>query len=487
MALIILGIVLVIGLITGYAMRPKSLAHNALPDAAGKREKAIIALVVFVLIIACTWPMSVDPNWNDDPGRPYHKQFAEMAEAILDGRIYFDIEPSPELLAMENPYDTALREELGISYPWDHAFYNGRFYMYFGIVPVFLLFLPFLLITGTALPSYVATQIFVAFAIIGVFYLFRMLAKAFFKELSFGIYLLLSTTFSLISVCYAVAEPALYCTAISAALCLELWSLAFFVRAVWVEQEENRQILFAGLGAVLGALTFGCRPTIALANILVIPMLITFLRQKKLSFKLAGKLVLAALPYVVVAILLMVYNYVRFGSPFEFGQSYQLTITDQTAYASGGVRLDLVYTVKKFVSSFIKVNALTAAFPYVQPGGAFANFPILLLMFLICIPKVFLAIKEKKQLLFVITVCLLPVLITVYSLMWSPILLERYHMDIYFLMGIACYINTGIVYTCAADTGKQKKINYAVSALSVLSIGQVLLYLCSFDFVNYIV
>ena len=111
---------------------------------------------------------------------------------------------------------------------------------------------------------------------------------------------------------------------------MEIWSLYFFFRAVYAEQKENRQILLAGIGALFGALAFGCRPPIALVNIIVVPLLYVFLRQRKFSARLLGKLALAAMPYFVIGAALMYYNYIRFGNPFEFGQTYQLTVADQT-------------------------------------------------------------------------------------------------------------------------------------------------------------
>ena len=63
-----------------------------------------------------------------------------------------------------------------------------------------------------------------------------------------------------------------------------------------METKENKQILLAFFGALFGALAFGCRPTIALGNLLVLPMLITYLKEKKITGKLVGKLALAASP-----------------------------------------------------------------------------------------------------------------------------------------------------------------------------------------------
>jgi hypothetical protein len=50
------------------------------------------------------------------------------------------------------------------------------------------------------------------------------------------------------------------------------------VKAVWGTKDENRAILLAFVGALLGALAFGCRPSIALGNLMVIPCLAVFLQ-----------------------------------------------------------------------------------------------------------------------------------------------------------------------------------------------------------------
>lgn len=115
---------------------------------------------------------------------PGHRdQYERMAQSILNGHLYLEYEDvDPRLSEMENPYDPQARKELGIYYHWDHAFYNGKYYMYFGIVPVFLLFLPYQLLTGNALTTYKATQIFTVGTILAIFALFDFLRKNFFLK-----------------------------------------------------------------------------------------------------------------------------------------------------------------------------------------------------------------------------------------------------------------------------------------------------------------
>ena len=180
-------------------------------------KKALLTVAVALLTaVICLLPMGEFPLWNgEDPG--HRNQYELMTEAILDGRLHLEYGSEAALEKLENPYDPKEREQAGVSFPWDHAYYKGHYYMYFGVVPVFLAFLPFHLLTGQTLLTFHATQLFAAAAIAGLFCLFRRLARRFFPQLPMAVYLALAAAFSMMSVFYATAEPALYCTAITAA------------------------------------------------------------------------------------------------------------------------------------------------------------------------------------------------------------------------------------------------------------------------------
>lgn len=447
-----------------FAFRPKSLLHAFTVENTTLYKTLCSGLVAIITIAACVLPMGRLPLWNGEiPG--HRNQYELMAEAILDGRIDFAYGDEDALSQLENPYDPEERKEAGVQFHWDHAYYDGHYYMYFGIVPVFLAFLPYRILTGTSLATYHAVQMFAALTIVGIFVLFHLLAKRFFKKLPYSVYLALSVAFSVMSVWYSTAQPTLYCTPITCAIALEIWSLYFFIRAVWGEQRENRQILFACIGAVLGALAFGCRPPIAIANILVIPMLIVFLKQRKVTLKLLGKLLLAALPYVIVAVALMLYNYVRFDNPFEFGQAYQLTVADQSQYRITLDGATILRIINDTISNFFEVGTIQAAFPFVQTSSVFFNFPILLLCMGVFKSAVLKNMQQTKLLPLVIGLFATVLIITAMDIMWTPYLLERYRMDIYFLMGIACFIVIGLWYNSC--TAKQR--TYLSSGAVILS------------------
>ncbi len=434
-------------------------------------QKLLIVFVAVITFMLCILPMSKLPIWNgEDPG--HRNQYELMAEAILEGRIHLAYGDEGELELLKNPYDPAEREEAGVVYHWDHAYYNGHYYMYFGIVPVFLTFLPYRIVTGHALTTYHATQIFTVAIVIGIFVLFRMLSKLFFKKLDILPYLSLSVAFSVMSVWYAAARPALYCTAITAGIALELWSIYFFVRAVYCDGTENRKILFAAVGALLGALVFGCRPTIGLANIVVLPLLFVFLRERKITAKLIGKLALAALPYFVVAACLMTYNYVRFDNPFEFGQAYQLTVTDQSSYNMSIGLYEIFRIVNDTISNFFAYSGMDSVFPYLRASSVFMNFPILMLSVFIIHPLVYKKLLSTKTSYFVGGLAVSVLIITAADILWSPYFTERYRMDMYFLMAIACFVILGFLY----DGASHKRImNIVIVGFSVLTVASSLL------------
>lgn len=468
-------------LVTLLCIRSKSRIHIETMEIFGKAKKRIILIIMVFTILICTVPMGLCPIWNGEiPGS--RNQYELMAEAILERHLYIDYQDvDPRLLEMDNPYDPEARRELDVKYYWDHAFYNGHYYMYFGIVPVFLLFLPYRIITGTSLVTFHATQIFVAVFICGVFATFYILSRKFFEKITFVMYLFLASAFSIMSIWYSIDAPALYCTAITSALCMEIWSLFFFIKAVWVEEDEKISILYAFLGSLLGALAFGCRPPVALANLLVIPMVAEYIRKREINLGLLKQLAFAATPYIIVGLLLMLYNYVRFDNPFEFGQAYQLTNTDQSIYRI--LQFDVVKIINGVLQNYISYQPIRNEFPYISFNGALVNFPILLFTMIGLWGGVGIReeLTRKHLRYFVGGLIVLPLLITVVDVLWAPYLMERYRMDIYWLMGVVCFIVIGF-YSNNLTGLSQRRFSRSICVWALITVCTCfLLFLVPFD------
>lgn len=439
-----------------FSLRPNAKLHNMTIATIDRRKQVIIFFVMLATCLLCTLPMRLSPFWNGEIPEQ-RNQYETMAEAILDGHIYLDIDVDPLLLEMDNPYNPQARLDLDVEYQWDTAYYDGNYYMYFGVVPVFLVFLPYLFITGASLTTYHATQIFVAFFICGIFAAFYQAAKTFFGDMSYGLYLSLSVAFSMMGIWYSVDAPALYCTAITSALCMEIWSLYFFMKAVWVVQEQKKTILYAFFGSLFGALAFGCRPPVALANLFVIPMLVVYLRNRKIDFKLIKQLLIAASPYIVIGALLMWYNYARFENPFEFGQAYQLTTADQTSYGSFFDRFNWLSALNGVLYNFMAASSFSWAFPYFTYNGIMINFPILWFTLIGLAPEsVRKNIKEKRMSFFLLTLMVIPIVITIMDTVWSPFLTERYRMDMYWIMGVLCFFVIGFYFVHLSEKARKR-------------------------------
>jgi hypothetical protein len=390
----------------------------------------VICITCAAIILAASWVMGICPIYNGEV-ETQRNQYELMAKALLQGHLYLDLPVDQNLLSLDNPYDPVEREASGFDYYWDHALYNGRYYMYFGVVPVLVVFLPWLAITGASLTTYHATQLFVAAFVIGLFTLFRMLARRFFPDMSFGLYLFASASSSICSIWYIAAAPALYCTAIAAGIAFMIWAVILMLSAAFPLQETSTssRVVKVFFGCLCGALVFGCRPPIGLAGIVLLPLLWRAYRDMRGAQCRVGTVVSAVLPYLVVAIFLCLYNYARFDNPFEFGQSYQLTVTDQR---------DLSFT--DIFNLSVTLPGLWSYFFQVQKG-VFMMFPTL---FVGCVLACVFGIGEKNAargirplLIAAIIAC---VAVVSFDCAWSPYIILRYRSDLYWLVCVVAYV-----------------------------------------------
>lgn len=473
-------------ILLGWALwvtRPSSCIHAyQIVNVTTSKRFIIKPSVCILTILTCTLPMNLSPIWNGEIA-DYRDQYEKIATSFLHGHLYFEEEVNPRLQAMDNPYDYNARVEQGVhEYHWDHAYYKDHLYMYFGVVPAITLFVPYLYLTGSSLTTYHATQIYVAFFILGIFLLFHLLARLFFRTLSLLVYLSLSVAFSVISVVYIVATPAMYCTAQSAALCFMLWGLFFYVKAVWDVKTENQTIIWASLGAICGALAFGCRPTIALANIVALPLAIVFFRKQGLTIRKLLHFSIILLPYLVIGMALMWYNNARFENPLEFGQSYQLTIADQSLYGKGSSHLcwNNIWSNLSFCLFAIPSNLNPVLF------GVFVSYPILWL-FVYEISKHNVIIQLIKHHLsgFVFISIIMVLFIIIAIAFFSPFPLPRYRLDFMWLLSITAYIVLGIVYRTEIHRNRFSYLIFVFSLFSILACVRQFFYPHDLNFSEY--
>ena len=344
-------------------------------------------------------------------------KYTELTHSLEQGKEWINTDVGERLLTLENPYDVAQRIESGVN-KWDYAYYNGKVYVYFGVVPVWLTYLPYYMITGEDLPHIAAYTIFLMLLIVGAFMLMSVLIKKYCKKLPLKLYYLFLVTFALgIGTMIFVKRLSIYNMPIMAGVCLTLWGLYF-----WISSEKksgHNTIWKVSLGALCMGLVAGCRPQLLLGSLLAFPIFGEKLKEMFANFRKKTNvkesvlfLISFCIPYLIVAALLMKYNYDRFDSPFNFGAAYNLTTNDMPYRGVHIARM-----ISGVWSMLFELPRIQLEFPYLKTtwldtlyqgitiqekgiGGIFMTNIILLPLFLLyhCRKK----LQEKKLMLFAV-------------------------------------------------------------------------------------
>lgn len=434
-----------------YSLYPKSKVYNIHFGEKFSRKKESIVLCMILCITFSLVFANINPQYYY---RNYKTMYHELAEALLDGHVYLNEEPAGALEKMENPYDTRLRDkvisEAGETWRLDRAYYKGKYYVYFGVVPVLLLFMPYYALTGMHLSITAAVSIFGCFYVIGCFALLYQIFKRYFSNTPFVIFLLSCVMLIFCSgMFYAFRGPAFYGLPILAAAAFAVWGLWFWYGA---EDEKGHKLKWSKVmcGSLCIALTAGCRPqflTIAFASLFIFK---DYIFNKKYLLSKEGVRFLNAwmCPALLVAIGVMYYNFIRFGSPLDFGANYNLTSNDMTHRGWHWDRTLL--GVYMYLFDPTKINAvfpfildsimpIDRAIPYTNYmgvtivegnfGGIIFNHPILILPFAAVQLKKYCKNVYKMILFFTISALLIVVVDTQMSG-----LVGRYLMDFGWLL-----------------------------------------------------
>ena len=321
-------------------------------------------------------------------------QYGALAHSLLNGRLDLEKDPPAAMADLVNPYDTAARQAAAPDALWDVAYYNGRYYVYFGIVPCLLFQLPFELLTGVQdLPPSLPMILLAWLYIFAVFGFVKQAVRRWFPKASAAAYLLCAAgAASGSQIFYLLHRPSVYEYAILCGATFVLWALWQWMAAANTPvQKRGRLLLHLALGSLCMALVAGCRPPMVLFAALALPILWPrYITQRRLCTRQgAGECAAFLLPVVLVAAGLMWYNAARFGSPFDFGANYNLTSNDMTrrGFAVGRV-------APAVVSFLFGIPGVQTVFPYLTAtkmqtnyfgltitelyyGGAFACLPLL--------------------------------------------------------------------------------------------------------------
>jgi len=265
----------------------------------------------------------------------------ELVDAFEKGQVSLLDEPDEGIEEMENPYDWSQRNQTGLNFAWDHVYYNGKYYSYYGIAPVILLYMPYHLITG----YYCSTNLSIMlFSIIGMVFLtmaYSQFLKKWFRDTPAGI-AIAGHIIIMVSngIWYSVGRNIFYEISISSGFMFVAMGV-YFLLSSNVVGEGRISVVRTFLSSLFLAMAVLCRPTLAVYCICAC-IYFAYGFFKKDNIVLEGSeaaskpvkkslfLICAVVPFVILGGFQMWYNYVRFGSPLDFGIQYSLTINDFT-------------------------------------------------------------------------------------------------------------------------------------------------------------
>lgn len=370
-----------------YVFRPKSSIYQCFIISRPRKSKAIIiATVAIEIVLVSSYLLygsnlvgvaTKDYNWGSwdgisvantfEVGGDNAQQYAELAKAMTEGHLYLNEEPPQWLQEMEDPYDKGLRDEAqketGEPYLFDVAYYDGHYYVYFGVVPVLVFYLPFYAITGANFPTAIGVLIAAIAFIVGCSALLDRFARYHFKQVSLGLYLLLQIPLVMCSgMLYLVKFPTFYSLPIMLGLAFSVWGLYFWMRG----RLSDNACRWYVLGSLCMALVAGCRPQLLVLSLLAFPLFWRTFITKKHLFTPRGAREFCCLlfPYFIIAAGIMWYNHARFGSYFDFGANYNLTVNDMTKRGAVFGRF-----APAFFAYFLQSPATTGVFPFLQAAG----------------------------------------------------------------------------------------------------------------------
>lgn len=409
-----------------------------------------------------------------------HNQYDHLAQAILeDGRLYIDNGDVPDFLKkMENPYDTTARQYAqalsGERYRWDVAFFNGHYYVYFGIVPLLLFYLPFRAVFHSPFPTAIGIILVAVVFCIGVFKLLGYFCKKYFKNISTGAYILLSlATVNFGGAMFLVKRPDFYSLPIICSLAFVVWGLFFWLTGRDAEKKQNLRFL---LGSLCCALAVGCRPQSILMSITALPIFLQYFFKNKyiLSKKGVKNIVALALPFMVVGGGIMYYNLIRFGSPFDFGSGYNLTTNDVSKRGFDWDRTGLgiftyLFQPPRFIARFPFIKHTDISTAYVGKtifeycfGGLITSTPVLWSLF--CLPSAKAYLKEKRLYSLTITLLCVAIAIVVVNTQAGG-LLQRYFSDFGYIFILAA----SLIIFSLLDNLKSAESNKTANTLLLIS------------------
>jgi len=292
------------------------------------RKRPVETLLALVLLIGIgwfyAWTVAPEgfPDWVAKDGQGYYNL---LTKGFMKGHLWLDKPVDPFLATLKDPWDPAQRAGHGLH---DASYYHDHYYIYFGVSPALILFLPFRLLTGSFIDERAGTLMFAWVGLVASVGVLASIRRRYFPGASTRAFLAGVVALGLLDLMplmlrrSSIWEVPIACG--YACFMVALWALD---RALG-SRRWGRWLVLAGLTV---GLAVGARPDYFPACFAVLGGGVFLARQWGGGFagwrdsRWRGAMAAALVPLACVGVGLALYNWLRFGSLVEFGQRYQMS------------------------------------------------------------------------------------------------------------------------------------------------------------------
>jgi hypothetical protein len=282
-----------------------------------------------------------------------------LVQGFRAGQLSLKKDAPPGLAQLADPYDPTAN---ALYRPeWnpmvDLSYYKGKLYLYFGVTPALILFWPFVALTGHYLLHRQGVVIFCSLGFLASVGLLRALWRRYFAEVSVGVVVACVLALGLATgLPVILSRSEVYEVAISCGYMLTMLALG----AIWCAlHEPERRCWWLAVASVAYALAVGARPNLLFAAAILLVPVVQARRERR---PLGSLLTAATAPIILIGLGLMLYNALRFDSPFEFGWHYQLAAVRQNTRQY----FSLHYLWFNFQLYFLEPVRWSGRFPFVR-------------------------------------------------------------------------------------------------------------------------
>jgi Flp pilus assembly protein TadD len=309
----------------------------------------VCALVIGVYVVTTHSGYVVSSSLN--VGDEYYNL---LVRGFRVGQLNLEREAPPELARLADPYAPSAHA----GYPvLDMSYYKGKLYLYYGVTPAALLFWPYVASTGNYLPQKYAVLVFCIVGFLASAGLLFALWRRYFAKVTLAAVAAGTLALGLVTCTPSLlARCDVWEVSISCGYALTMLALAAIWKAL---HEPERRCWWLAAASLASGLAVGARPSLLFGAVILLVPVAQAWRERRRVWTL---LIAAIGPIALIGFGLMLYNALRFDSPFEFGLRYALS-GDRLS----GVRpFDLHYLWFHFQVYFLAPARWMGRFPFVR-------------------------------------------------------------------------------------------------------------------------